>query len=86
MLSPAPIFEEGAKKYLSELTKQTDYTKALDTSKIAPGVAQQNALAQAAQQQAMGSQMAGQQGEAMQKEVQNDQFASPDEGIQQGGL
>jgi len=49
---PAPIFEEGAKKYLSELTKQTDYTKALDTSKFAPGVAQQNALAQAAQQQA----------------------------------
>ena len=41
---------------------------------------------QAAQQQAMVSQMAGQQGEAMQKEVQNDQFASPDEGIQQGGL
>ena len=49
---PAPIFEEGAKKYLSELTKQTDYTKAIDTSKFAPGVAQQNALAQAAQQQA----------------------------------
>ena len=49
---PAPIFEEGAKKYLSELTKQTDYTKALDTSKFAPGVAQQSALAQAAQQQA----------------------------------
>jgi hypothetical protein len=49
---PAPIFEEGAKKYLSELTKQTDVSKALDTSKFAPGVAQQSALAQAAQQQA----------------------------------
>jgi hypothetical protein len=49
---PAPIFEEGAKKYLSELTGQTDVSKALDTSKFAPGVAQQNALAQAMQQQA----------------------------------
>ena len=41
---------------------------------------------QAAQQQAIAAQMAGQQGQAIQKEVQNDQFASPDEGIQQGGL
>ena len=49
---PAPIFEEGAKKYLSELTGQTDVSRALDTSKFAPGVAQQNALAQAMQQQA----------------------------------
>lgn len=49
---PAPIFEEGAKKYLSELTGQTDVKRALDTSKFAPGVAQQNALAQAMQQQA----------------------------------
>ena len=49
---PAPIFEEGAKKYLAELTGQTDVSRALDTSKFAPGVAQQNALAQAAQQQA----------------------------------
>jgi len=49
---PAPIFEEGAKKYLSELTGQTDVSRALDTSKFAPGVAQQNSLAQAMQQQA----------------------------------
>ena len=49
---PAPIFEEGAKKYLSELTGQTDASRALDTSKFAPGVAQQNTLAQAMQQQA----------------------------------
>jgi len=49
---PAPIFEEGAKKYLAELTGQTDVSKALDTSKFAPGVAQQNTLAQAMQQQA----------------------------------
>ena len=49
---PAPIFEEGAKKYLAELTGQTDYKKALDTSKFAPGVAKQNTLAQAMQQQA----------------------------------
>jgi len=49
---PAPIFEEGAKKYLSELTGQTDVKRALDTSKFAPGVAQQNSLAQAMQQQA----------------------------------
>ena len=49
---PAPIFEEGAKKYLAELTGQTDVSRALDTSKFAPGVAQQSALAQAAQQQA----------------------------------
>ena len=49
---PAPIFEEGAKKYLSELTGQTDASRALDTSKFAPGVAQQNSLAQAMQQQA----------------------------------
>ena len=49
---PAPIFEEGAKKYLKELTGQTDVSRALDTSKFAPGVAQQSALAQAAQQQA----------------------------------
>jgi len=49
---PAPIFEEGAKKYLSELTGQTDVSRALDTSKFAPGVAKQNALAQAMQQQA----------------------------------
>jgi hypothetical protein len=49
---PAPIFEEGAKKYLKELTGQTDVKRALDTSKFAPGVAQQSALAQAAQQQA----------------------------------
>ena len=49
---PAPIFEEGAKKYLSELTGQTDVSRALDTSKFAPGVASQNTLAQAMQQQA----------------------------------
>ena len=49
---PAPIFEEGAKKYLAELTGQTDVSRALDTSKFAPGVAQQNTLAQAMQQQA----------------------------------
>jgi len=49
---PAPIFEEGAKKYLKELTGQTDVSRALDTSKFAPGVAQQNSLAQAMQQQA----------------------------------
>ena len=49
---PAPIFEEGAKKYLSELTGQTDASRALDTSKFAPGVASQNTLAQAMQQQA----------------------------------
>jgi len=49
---PAPIFEEGAKKYLAELTGQTDVSRALDTSKFAPGVAKQNALAQAMQQQA----------------------------------
>ena len=49
---PAPIFEEGAKKDLSELTGQTDVSRALDTSKFAPGVAKQNALAQAMQQQA----------------------------------
>ena len=47
---PAPIFEEGAKKYLSELTGQTDVSRALDTSKFAPGVASQNTLAQAMQQ------------------------------------
>ena len=49
---PAPRFEEGAKKYLSELKGQTDVSRALDTSKFAPGVAQQNSLAQAMQQQA----------------------------------
>jgi hypothetical protein len=41
---------------------------------------------QAAQAQAMAAQMGGQQqGGAIQQEVQNDQFATPDEGIQQGG-
>jgi hypothetical protein len=58
---PAPIFEEGAKKYLELLTGQTTAAGALKplgatpvtrAEGFAPGVAQQNALAQAAQQQA----------------------------------
>jgi len=40
---------------------------------------------QAANAQAMAAQMGGQQGGAIQEEVQVDQFANPDEGIQQGG-
>ena len=41
---------------------------------------------QAANAQAMAAQMGGQQqGGAIQEEVQDDQFATPDEGIQQGG-
>ena len=58
---PAPIFEEGAKKYLELLTGQTTAAGALQplgatpvtrAEGFAPGVAEQNALAQATQQQA----------------------------------
>ena len=58
---PAPLFQEGAKKYLELLTAQTGAAGALKplgatpttrAEGFAPGVAQQNALAQATQQQA----------------------------------
>ena len=58
---PAPLFEQGAKKYLELLTAQTGAAGALQplgatpttrAAGFAPGVAQQNALAQATQQQA----------------------------------
>jgi len=58
---PAPLFEQGAKKYLELLTAQTGAQGALQplgatpttrAAGFAPGVAQQNALAQATQQQA----------------------------------
>jgi hypothetical protein len=58
---PAPLFEAGATKYLDLLTQQTTAAGALKplgatpttrAAGYAPGVAQQSALAQAAQQQA----------------------------------
>ena len=58
---PAPLFEAGSKKYLDLLTQQTTAAGALKplgatpttrAAGYAPGVAQQSALAQAAQQQA----------------------------------
>jgi len=58
---PAPLFEQGAKKYLELLTAQTGAAGALQplgatpttrAAGFAPGVAAQNALAQATQQQA----------------------------------
>jgi len=58
---PAPLFEQGAKKYLELLTAQTGAAGALQplgatpttrAAGFAPGVSSQNALAQATQQQA----------------------------------
>ena len=58
---PAPVYEEGAKKYLELLSAQTSAAGALKplgatpttrAAGFAPGVESQNALAQAAQQQA----------------------------------
>jgi len=58
---PAPLFEQGAKKYLELLTAQTGAGGALQplgatpttrAAGFAPGVSSQNALAQATQQQA----------------------------------